>query len=437
MARLYWQISVTADMGYHRLMAELRRLYPQFGPDLLVRVSAGPDGSLVGRYILPDNARALLEARLSPTSLASFFNSIRFITTVQVAEDQALDAIAHNSVPEERPPDMGNDGYSKALLAIKADIAHRNHPDALANLPTVRVAHIDTGLSDHPCFLDAGGNTWLQYDEGRDFVDNLGPPRDPWPDELPYSGFPGHGVRTASVLCGLHRAGGDTIFTGVAPGVPTVPYRLFNTTIIDTIFGQTRLDEALDHALAKDCHVISLSMGDPVNPRPQVKRSVDRLYEAGVIFVCAAGNVIPTVVWPAAFPNTIAAGGSRVEDDGPWAGGSEGPQVDISAPADKVSRANWQGAGGLKQAVYGSGDGTSYATAQVAGAAALWLAKHGVAALQARYPGWQIVEAFRSVLKGTARPGRNWNKRKNGAGILDVAALLAAPLPDAATLTKR
>ncbi|MBI2203425.1 MAG: hypothetical protein HYU41_06195 [Candidatus Rokubacteria bacterium] len=81
------------------------------------------------------------------------------------------------------------------------------------------------------------------------------------------------------------------------------------------------------------------------------------------------------------------------------------------------------------------GDGTSFATPQVAGTAALWLAKHRNA-LGDTYPErWMRVAAFLKLLKETARtPEGGWDTRKYGAGLLNAFAILDADLPEADTL---
>lgn len=436
----YWVVAVKSARGYQELLQALRKNHPQFGEDLLVRISRKGNKATDrrGDYLLPDVARQILQGSEADPSLNSFFKAIPDTVSRRITEAEAMKAIAFDVVlPDERPGDTGDSGYSDALRDIRVPEAHAANGDALKNLSAVRVGHIDTGITKHPCFgfkkLTSGDKEgWPLLSEGRDMgrVDG-GLPLDRWPMEGPYAGFPGHGTRTASVLCGRHVDGsGKVIFQGVAPQVPLVPYRISDTVIID-LFGPTRLDEAYLDALAKGCHVVSLSMGDPFEPRPAVAAAVNALYEAGVIMVCAAGNVIPTMVWPARFERTIAAGGSTVSTKGdpatikPWAGGSRGSAVDLCAPADKVTRANWQGIHPTAKPSYAQYSGTSYATAQIAGAAALWLAKHGPAKIREKFPGWRTVELFRKLARSTAQVPPGWDTDRYGAGVLDVYALLA------------
>ena len=81
---------------------------------------------------------------------------------------------------------------------------------------------------------------------------------------------------------------------------------------------------------------------------------------------------------------------------------------------------------------YGIGlaQGTSDATALTASAAALWLSYHGRDALLERYGAAGIPVVFRSLLTeyGVSVPPR-WPESNWGAGVLDMVALLEAPLP--------
>jgi hypothetical protein len=142
---------------------------------------------------------------------------------------------------------------------------------------------------------------------------------------------------------------------------------------------------------------------------------------------------VQQVVAPARLHRTLAIGGITSQDV-PWSGSSFGPEVDLSAPAADIRNALAKPGDQFSYA--NDGDGTSYATAMVSGAAALWLARHR-AELAGAYPQpWQVVEAFKQTARATARVPANWQPGAFGTGVLDVRALLDAPLPDAATLVQ-
>ena len=224
------------------------------------------------------------------------------------------------------------------------------------------------------------------------------------------------------------------MFAGVAPRANVIPYQVTNFVVVNGLLNNDKsLAEGIRRAtIDKGCLVLSMSLGNPCFPGAPTGRAVDTAYEMGVIMVAAAGNVTSEVTFPGRYARTIAVGGVS-ENQRPWAGA----RVDISAPADNVYRAlldvEKSGRAGYSDK---DGDGTSYATTHVAGAAVLWLAHHWPD-VQARYGNtWRRVEAFRHCLQVTARPGPNWDSTRHGTGILWIPGLLSAPLPDPETLIK-
>ncbi len=247
-----------------------------------------------------------------------------------------------------------------SILPVRSTTTLWNHlmvnaPEALAMLPTtatgvvdwqdIWVAHLDTGFSYHPVF-NWSGNTSdiILYQRGLNHIEIGETPHDP----QGYSGNPGHGTRTSSVLAG-NLAGS---YIGIAPGVPTVPYRVSNTVILSEREIRANLANAIRHAIDfNGCDVITISMGTPMlipfTSRP-LGEAVDYAYERGVIVVGAGGQVIDQVVYPAKFFRAIGVGGVN-EDREIWFayevldGGESGNQhefIDVWAPADDVLRAN-------------------------------------------------------------------------------------------------
>ena len=76
------------------------------------------------------------------------------------------------------------------------------------------------------------------------------------------------------------------------------------------------------------------------------------------------------------------------------------------------------------------GEGTSYATAMTAGAAALWLAHHGREAClnAAGLAHLSLHDYFAYLLRESARVPPGWSRRY-GTGVLDCLALLERGLP--------
>ena len=171
-------------------------------------------------------------------------------------------------------------------------------------------------------------------------------------------------------------------------------------------------------------------------------KAVDHAYEEGVILVAAAGQIIDRCTYPGRFWRAIGVGG--VDPDSKayfkYAVSSAKQSVDIWAPSDEVLRANSILRDGkvVEEHPLSVGDGTSYGTVHVAAAAAMWLVFHDEA-LDTAYPEpWQRVEAFRTLIAKTSLSlkGTYWPTKSPKKGIVNIEALLKAPLPKKSTLKK-
>lgn len=342
----------------------------------------------------------------------------------------------------------GYDWHLKASRLVEAWALVAPHWDPSTapeiNWQDVRVGQIDTGFRPVPAlgFDKQGHSPWVLTDLDRNYF--LGDF-----EELPFShsagrapsseysaldplhgkSFDGHGTRTGSVLAGFDLSdeaceGGARGYFGAAPKVPYVPVRIADSVIINHVQGS--LARAIDHLVGSGCSAITLSMGIAAAPiAPALRRAINHAYEHGVIVVCAAGNIWKPVVAPARLNRTLAVAGCTHEGT-PWFGSSSGPEVDIAAPAWPIRRVSVDRSG---RQIYGVGDGTSFATPQVAAAAAMWWLLRGDE-IRAKYPmRWQWVEAFRNLLQSSAQPGVGWNRRMYGPGLLDARALVEAVLP--------
>lgn len=308
-----------------------------------------------------------------------------------------------------------------------------------------RIGHVDTGISRHPALgfgADGTPPENLLLAEGRDFLNHTAEPfsalrtpestlkcirkGNPIGDCL--TDYPDHGTKTLSVILS-----NNSDLIGVAPGAQVIPVRIADGPIFQNNAQRNNMGPAIHHLLGLDPvpRVISISMGNPGHAgawqplfsafgadagfNKETRRAFDAAYRAGVIVVCAAGQVIDRVIYPARYKTTIAVGGIRQD------GLSHYPdddydipeRIDIWAQADGINRAlsyldngNPRFSYAEQQMGDGTDDvsGTSYAAPQVAAAAALWVETYFHALPE---PGdvdaWKIVESFRAALTGSAR----------------------------------
>jgi subtilisin family serine protease len=155
-------------------------------------------------------------------------------------------------------------------------------------------------------------------------------------------------------------------------------------------------------------HVISISLGGVLDSACQ--EIIDRaIFDENIIVVAAAGQYVDflsanqSVIEPASYDNVIAVAGSD-PTTGPWDGSCRGPAVDISAPAKGIWFPNFFLDG--TQGIY-HGEGTSFAAAEVAVIAALWLAHWGRDHLRRQYPNVLLAHVFRHLARMTAFNRRN------------------------------
>ena len=398
----------------------------------------GDDEWILARSI----QKQLRAARDTDEDLADWFRRQPGVTDVKVMRGRAAMEHMAQAMPAWAPAERHATGTRAAsrfrpswnLAMVGAPEAwdmmggldQPNPPWAARDL---RLGLLDTGVVAHPAIPfwrgpDSGG--FVHVHEGANLFDPKEHSSEPI-DPLAGYGTPGHGTRILSVVCGYERGR----FAGVAPRANVVPYRVTNFVVINTLLNtETGLAEGIVKAnIDKGCQVLNISLGDPCIADRTVGEAIDRAYEDGVIVVAAAGNYTSEVTYPGRHRRTITAGGVS-EDRRPWRGGSFGRRVDISAPANEVYRATYDH-GQDPPASYSpeDGDGTSYATAHVSGAALLWTAFHGRRLEQMYGMTWRRVEAFRHCLKASARPGLDWDAGRYGAGILHIPDLLRQELP--------
>ncbi|MCU0675657.1 MAG: S8 family serine peptidase [Myxococcota bacterium] len=294
----------------------------------------------------------------------------------------------------------------------------------------VVIAHADTGISRHPELLaHADLASPIAWELGWDFVDG---DADPDHDFTALNRIPpthGHGTETASVIVsppGCPVGAEPPCVTGVAPEARLVPLRVSDSVVL---LSGDLVAEGVERATTLDADVISISMGG-VGEMPRLQAAIERALEQGIIVVAAAGNFTGRlVVQPSTFDGVVCVAGVTPELE-PWGRSARGSRVDISGPSVDVRHARTVETRGEREYRVGLASGTSDATAMVAGAAALWLSLHGKEALVARYGPAGVPRVFRELLRTRGyRELPDWPTDRFGPGMLDVDALLAAPLP--------
>ena len=392
------------------ILARLREEVPEFAALTTADSSADPLG---------DGASDVLVAFAPGTriSIAKTWNAVHALLRHPLVADSEP-AVGYDVPPS--PPAMtkhsggggdkdlpGSNPREWSTQAVDADVARTRFGVTGAG---VRVAHPDTGYTLHPQI--AGPR--LRIADGYDFVDDDPDPRDPLTGK-----FPGHGTATGSVIF----SGAAPELHGIAPGAELVPMRVSGSVIH---FNFSNLIQALYRARDRGCHVVSMSLGGPWAGR-SLSRAVDQLVAEGLILFAAAGNHTKMVIFPALLDNVIAVAASNA-DTRPWSGSASGAAVDITAPGESVWRAHTFKKQGAVHFDTQRSSGTSYATATTAGVCALWLQRHGAAALRTRYGG-RLASVFAELIKTHCRTVPGWNTQRYGPGLLDAVSLLDASLP--------
>jgi subtilisin len=230
-----------------------------------------------------------------------------------------------------------SDGSQVALRPLDLDYTdslrhyYRNVPDDAGQGVTVGV--VDTGVSDHPDLVIAGGANTVAGEDPADYGDN----------------GQGHGTHVAGIVAARGRP--PTGIRGVAPGVNLWAYRVFAQGS-----GQASsfaIAKAIDQAVTDGCDLINLSLGGGP-PDPVLQAAIADARAGGSACIIAAGNNLRgPVSFPASdelavavsalgrlgtFPDasaevdTVVApfGADEAEFIGDFS--NVGPQMDLTAP---------------------------------------------------------------------------------------------------------
>ena len=297
----------------------------------------------------------------------------------------------------------------------------------------VTIASIDTGHSDHDELQGV-----ISAKPQLNLVEGGADAKDRFSSNVPLSN-PGHGTLVASVVASRGTMGADAevggpgSICGMAPKAEILPIRALRS-VVD--IRQSNVPAAIEHALAQKADVIVMALGSPFHIEP-VEFALNKAAAAGIVTICAAGNCVGFVVFPARLASkglvTAVAGVDHAFM--PWEATSKGPEVVVSAFSEAVWGAAKRRATDPNTEIARS-QGTTLAASLTAGAAALWVAAHGRDKLRAAaaQAGTTVQRMFNALIAETSHRPAGW-RAGLGAGLVNAGRLVAAPLPAPSDLT--
>jgi len=206
----------------------------------------------------------------------------------------------------------------------------------------INIGIIDTGISNRHSDLSANVKGGM----------NAINPRKSWNDDN------GHGSHIAGIIAALDNAIG---VVGAGPKADLYAIKVLNAAGSGYL---SDIIEGVQWAVNNHIQVVNMSLGTNSDVQ-SFHDAVAAAKNAGVVVVAAAGNSGGSVIFPAAYPETIAV--SATDQNNVIAGwSSRGSEVDLAAPGVSIY-STYKGGG------YATLSGTSMAAPHVAGSAALVL----------------------------------------------------------------
>ena len=184
--------------------------------------------------------------------------------------------------------------------------------------PDVVVAIIDSGYtSGHPDFS----------------IDNLVPGWDfVFNDDTPEDNC-GHGTHVLGTIAAT--TGNGLGVSGAGRALSVIPLRILHNTGNNCTGDIPDLIDAIDYAMNSGASVINLSLVG--SDSDAVHDAIQAAAAEGLLIAAATGNFASDVLWPAAYPETVAVAATDPSDEhvvySKWGWGSNyGPEVTIAAP---------------------------------------------------------------------------------------------------------
>ena len=334
-----------------------------------------------------------IAVEISKKALAGLERNPRIVS---VAEDVEVHATALTLNDE--------DSATWSISNINAKPVH-NGGNTGAN---IKIGIIDSGVSlNHPDLNVLGGVDYVQDD-------NI-------PDDV-Y----GHGTHVAGTACGTMNGVG---VLGVAPDCALYSLRVLNN---DGVGYTSDILAAINWAVANDLDIVNLSLGSSRNPGSLAEQTYDAAYNSGLLIVAAAGNsgnsrgTGKNTIYPANYSSVMAVAATDSNDVRAYFS-STGDVVEIAAPGysvfsswnDSTSPYDPKPECNSASDCYKLASGTSMASPQVAGVAALIMAA-----------GVSDNQEVRTILQSTATDlGGSGRDKLYGFGLVNAEAAVSGLVP--------
>jgi subtilisin family serine protease len=221
-------------------------------------------------------------------------------------------------------------------------------------------------------------------------------------DEPPHA----HGTGMAGAIASHQR------ISGISPSARIFAVHAFSATATSAESATFNILKGIDWATSQGVRIINMSFAGPKDP--SLERSLKIAYDKGIVLIAAAGNAGPKSppLYPGADPYVIAVTATDI-DDKLFTGANRGKYVAVAAPGvDVIVPAPGN--------EYQVTTGTSVASAEVAGIAALLLERN---------PNLKPADIRRILTSSATRMGTAPRDDNFGSGLVDPLKAIRAADP--------
>ena len=290
------------------------------------------------------------------------------------------------------PNDTYYNSYQWNLKAINADLGWEIAGGGSSN---ITVAVLDTGIAyeDYSPYVRARDFKSDTFVSGFDFINNDDHPNDDH----------GHGTHVAGTIAQNTNNGFGC--AGIASDVKIMPLKVMNSSGSGNYSG---IIAAIYYAVDHGADVINMSLGGG-EYLSSVRDAIVYAKNNNVVVVCASGNNNSSVIYPAAYPESIAVGSINAKKN-KSSFSCYGDALDVVAPGESILQETIAGGGNYNTSFY-QYSGTSMAAPHVAALAAL---------IQSIHPGLSSSEVEEIIKGGCEDRGEPGYDVYYGHGLINI-----------------